>query len=63
MLIRNVMAPFCTFITVLMLAFEGGFPVTYLYVFHISISLVEDVKVMMSFEAIAAGFARSGTLK
>ena len=57
LLLRNVMAPFCTFITVLMLGFEGGYPVTYLYVFHISISLVEDVKVIMSFEVIATGFA------
>ena len=57
LLLYYVTAPYLIFVSVLVLGFQGGSPLTYIYMIHLSVSLVEDVKVMMSFEVIAVCFA------
>ena len=57
LLLCYVVAPYWIIVSAVMLGFKGGSLLTYIYMLHISVALVEDVKVIMCFEVIAQCFA------
>ena len=56
LLLWYVALPFCTLTAMLAFGFQSGFGIAIFYIIHMSVCFVEDVKVIMSCEAIAGSY-------
>ena len=56
LLVYYAAVPFCTLTLMLVFGFPSGFLIAFFYIAHLSVDLVEDSKVILSYEVIAVCF-------